>query len=345
MKVAVGMSGGVDSTACALMLSRAGHEVIGITLRFHKECDAERVCCSPKDVQDASKVARALGISHLVIDWEVIFRQRVIERFLGFSTQGRTLNPCAVCNRDVKTGFLARYLKSVAMIDKLATGHYARILDYNSRKVIARAKDRKRDQSYFLALLRAEDIQLLEFPLGEMTKEEVRELLRSEGIEVWDKRDSQDVCFLMGKSVGQFLEENLGSLEGDLILDGRIVSRHGAILSLTVGQRKGLGVAFSEPLYVKNINVREKRVFLARKEELYRSEIELESFSFHVPLKQWGKVFAQIRYRGELSEVEEFVKAGERFLVRFKNPVWAPAPGQVCALYDGDILLGGGIIA
>ncbi|MCS7084035.1 MAG: tRNA 2-thiouridine(34) synthase MnmA [Aquificaceae bacterium] len=345
MKIAVGMSGGVDSTACALLMSRVGHEVIGITLRFHKICDGERVCCSPQDVKDASRVANLLGISHLVIDWEELFRQRVVDRFLGFSSRGKTLNPCAVCNRDVKTGFLARYLRDVAMIDRLATGHYARIVDFKSFRVIARAKDRAKDQSYFLALLRAEDIELLEFPLGDMTKDEIRELLRSEGIDIWDKRDSQDVCFFMGKSLSEYLEENIGAIEGELVFENRVLARHSSIFSLTIGQRKGLGVAFGEALYVKEIDPCAKRVLLSKKEELYKSEIELESLSLHLPISQWGKVFAQVRYRGELSEVEDIIQTNGGTLVRFKKPVWAPAPGQVCAFYEGDVLLGGGIIA
>ncbi|MGB9874230.1 MAG: MnmA/TRMU family protein, partial [Hydrogenobacter sp.] len=215
MRVAVGMSGGVDSSVSALLMKLAGHEVIGVTLRFHtlpESCDVEdlRVCCSPQDVKDAVRVSEKLGIPHITLDWERIFKSRVVEYFVREYLEGKTPNPCAVCNRDVKTGSLAKYLRDVAQIDKLATGHYARILEYKGRKLIAKAEDKNRDQSYFLALLERNAIDLLEFPLGSLTKDQVRRIAQEYNLPVAQKRDSQEVCFLMGKKPGEYIREMAG---------------------------------------------------------------------------------------------------------------------------------------
>ena len=217
MRVAVGMSGGVDSSVSALLLKMAGHEVIGVTLRFHtipESCSTDdlRVCCSPEDVKDAAKVSEKLGIPHITLDWERIFKERVIDYFVQEYAEGKTPNPCAICNRDVKTGFLARYLREVAQVDRLATGHYARLIEYKGKRLIAKAKDKSKDQSYFLALVREKDLELLEFPLGDLTKEEVRRIAMEYSLPVAQKRDSQEVCFLMGKKPGEFIKERVGAV-------------------------------------------------------------------------------------------------------------------------------------
>ncbi|EDP76565.1 tRNA 2-thiouridine(34) synthase MnmA [Hydrogenivirga sp. 128-5-R1-1] len=351
MRVAVGMSGGVDSSVTALLMKEKGHEVIGVTLRFHtiEACEVEgthNVCCSPKDVQDAARVSQKLGIPHLTFDWERIFKERVIDYFVEEYSRGRTPNPCAVCNREVKTGYFARYLRAVADIDRLATGHYARIEeDPSFGRVIKRGTDRKRDQSYFLALVRREDLDLLEFPLGNMTKEEVRELARSYGLEVADKRDSQEVCFLMGKSPGEYLEKIVGLREGEIRhVSGKTLGRHSGIYNFTIGQRRGLGISYSKPLYVVDIDASTNTVFVGEEEYLYNDKLYVRELNLHVPMERWEDVSAQIRYRHSPVRVESVKRTSDGYEVKFREEVRGITPGQVVAFYSGDILLGGGII-
>ena len=351
MRIAVGMSGGVDSSVTALLMKEKGHEVIGVTLRFHtiEACELEgthNICCSPKDVQDAAKVSQRLGIPHLTFDWEKIFKERVIDYFVEEYSKGRTPNPCALCNREVKTGYFARYLKAVAEIDRLATGHYAKVEDHTRYgRVIRRGKDRRRDQSYFLSLVRKEDLELLEFPLGDMTKEEVREIARSHGLEVADKRDSQEVCFLMGKSPGEYLEKVLGEREGEIRhVSGKVLGRHRGIYNFTIGQRRGLGISYGKPLYVVDIDPFTNTVVVGEEEYLYNDTLYVKDINFHVPLSEWKEVVAQIRYRHVPVPIESIEETSDGYRVKFKEDVRGITPGQVVAFYRGDLLLGGGII-
>ncbi len=340
------MSGGVDSSVCALLMKEKGYEVVGITLRFHRNvCDTDaRVCCSPKDVQDAVRVSQMLGIPHLTIDWEELFKRRVVDEFIRGYAQGITPNPCAICNRDVKTGFLARYLNKVAQVDKLATGHYARFVEYKGYRLIARAKDVKRDQSYFLALVKAQDLELLEFPLGEMTKEEVRKMAEKHNLPVAQKRDSQDVCFLMGKSPGEFLSELLGEGEGPFVYKGRMVGKHKGVYHYTIGQRKGLGVALGKPVYVKDIDPETNTVYLGDEEDILSDVVKVRDLNLHLPMELWDEVYVRVRYRSEPVRVRDIRREDGFYKVLLEKPVRNITPGQVCAFYDGEVLLGGGII-
>ncbi|MFN3598202.1 MAG: tRNA 2-thiouridine(34) synthase MnmA [Aquificaceae bacterium] len=347
MRVAVGMSGGVDSSVCALLMKKRGVEVIGITLRFHTEsCDTEdlRVCCSPQDVKDAARISQYLGIPHMTLSWEKVFEDRVINYFLKESLLGKTPNPCTVCNREVKTGFLAEYLNKVALVDKLATGHYAKLVEHKGERLIGKAKDLKRDQSYFLSLVKREHLSLLEFPLGDLTKEEVRKIAKEEGLPVWDKRDSQDVCFLMGKEPGKFIEERVGKREGFFYFEGKPVGKHRGFFHYTIGQRRGLGVSLGFPIYVCGVDPKENAVYLCREENLYRDWLLLEDINFHLELSKWEKAKAQIRYRSQEIYVKDIEKRQEDYVVSLEKPVRGITPGQVCAFYEGDILLGGGVI-
>ncbi|WP_457600173.1 tRNA 2-thiouridine(34) synthase MnmA, partial [Hydrogenivirga sp.] len=326
------------------------HEVIGVTLRFHtlESCELEgshNVCCSPKDVQDAARVSQRLGIPHLTFDWEKLFKEKVIDYFVKEYTYGRTPNPCAVCNREVKTGYFARYLRAVADIERLATGHYARIEENELGRVIRRGIDEKRDQSYFLALVRREDLGLLEFPLGSMTKEEVREIARRHGLEVADKRDSQEVCFLMGKSPGEYLESVVGRKEGTIKhVSGKVLGKHTGVYNFTIGQRRGLGISYHRPLYVVDIDPRTNTLVVGEEEYLYNDVLYVRDINFHVPLDRWKEVSAQIRYRSSPVRVESVEKLSDGYRVKFREEVRGITPGQVVAFYSGDTLLGGGII-
>ncbi|WP_340694398.1 tRNA 2-thiouridine(34) synthase MnmA [Hydrogenobacter thermophilus] len=350
MRIAVGMSGGVDSSVCALLLKRAGHEVVGVTLRFHtidENCSLEdlRVCCSPEDVKDAVRVSERLGIPHITLDWEKFFKERVINYFVREYSEGKTPNPCALCNREVKTGFLARYLREVAGIDKLATGHYAKLVEYKGRKMIARSKDESRDQSYFLTLVKREDIDLLEFPLGDLTKDEVRRIAKEFNLPVADKKDSQEVCFLMGKKPGEFVRERVGTKEGFIVhANGEVLGKHTGIYNFTIGQRRGLKLAYHEPLYVIGLDAKKNEVVVGKEDMLYKKSLKLESINVHIPLEDWDEVYAMVRYRTKPVKVKSIREEKDGYFVEFEESVRGITPGQVCAFYEGDVLLGGGII-
>jgi len=351
MRVAVGMSGGVDSSVAALLVKERGYEVIGVTLRFHtlNACGGEippGVCCSPEDVRDAARVSQKLGIPHITFDWERIFREKVIDPFVRDYSSGKTPNPCAICNREVKTGYFARYLRKVADIDRLVTGHYARIEETPSLgRVIKRAKDLRRDQSYFLALLRKEDLDLLEFPLGSLTKDEVRNIARTRGFEVADKRDSQEVCFLMGKSPGEYLSEVIGVREGPIRhVSGKILGKHRGVFNYTIGQRRGLGISHPRPLYVVELDPLTNTVVVGEEEYLYSDTILTEDLNLHVPTNLWRDVVVQIRYRQKPVPLESIEKTPSGFRVKLREKVKGVAPGQIAAFYEGDVLLGGAVI-
>jgi len=352
MRVAVGMSGGVDSSVSALLMKLAGHEVIGVTLRFHtlpESCSVDdlRVCCSPQDVKDAAKVSEKLGIPHITLDWERIFKSRVIDYFVKEYLEGKTPNPCAVCNRDVKTGFLAKYLREVAQIDKLATGHYAKILEYRGRKMIAKAEDKNKDQSYFLALMERDVLELLEFPIGSYTKDQVRKIAQEYNLPVAQKKDSQEVCFLMGKKPGEFLRDFVDTKEGIITdTEGKVLGKHTGIYNFTIGQRRGLRLSIGKPLYVIDLDEQNNRIIVGEKDELYRNSLKLLYLNAHLPIKEWGDVYAVVRYRSKPVRVRGIRETQDGgYFVEFEERVWGITPGQVCAFYEGDVLLGGGVIA
>ena len=348
MRIAVGMSGGVDSSVSALLLKEQGHNVIGVTLRFHKEevCEGINVCCSPQDVRDAVRVSEILGIPHITLSWEDIFGERVINYFISESLKGKTPNACAICNRDVKTAFLALYLNKVADIDRLATGHY--ILKEETKEygtVLKRPKDRKKDQTYFMALIPSKIVPMLEFPLGNMTKDEVRKIAEDYKLPVSDKRESQELCFLMGKSPGKFLEEKVGNRKGKIVhISGKTLGEHRGLFHYTIGQRRGLGISWKAPLYVVDIDPETNTLFVAEEEFLYGNRLFVKDINFIVPKGKWNNVQAQIRYRSKPAPVKDIKEKDEGYEVIFGEKVRGITPGQIVAFYDGDILLGGAVI-
>lgn len=342
MRIAVGMSGGVDSSVAAYLLKSKGYDVIGITLRFHKEeCDeSSRVCCSPKDVQDASIVCDYIGIPHLTLDWEDIFKERVIDYFIKSYKMGFTPNPCAVCNKEVKTAFLSFYLKKVADIDFLATGHYV-VKEYNH---IKRAK--QKDQSYFMALIPKASVENLMFPIGHMTKDEVRKIAKDINLPVANKIESQDVCFLKGMSLGDFLDKFLINEEGDIvhIKTKKVLGRHKGIYKYTIGQRRGLNVSYHTPLYVIEKDVNNNILYVGEKEFLAKDRILLRDYNM---LEEFEKsdMYVQIRYNATPSRIKHIERDKSDVEIILEEPVYQVAPGQLGAIYYKDILLGGGIIS
>jgi len=350
-KVAVAISGGVDSSVSALLLKEKGFQIIGITLKMSSTtCDTDiQVCCSPQDVKDAKRVASFLGIEHYVLDWEDVFRDRVIRYFIEEYKQGKTPNPCSICNREVKTGLLAKYAVEILGVDYLATGHYLGKGNFEGYKVIKRGKDPQKDQSYFMALLEKETLDYLIFPLENMTKEETRKIATRYGIPVAQKSESFEICFTAGKTPGEYIRENnlLPLKEGEIIMsDGTSVGKHKGLIDYTIGQRKGLGIAWKEPLYIIEKLPEENKIVVGTKSQLMTEYVEVRELNLFVPEEYLfdKEITVQGRYRQKPVKVSKVHKTKDGYRFEFIQPQMRFAPGQVLAVYSGDYLLGGGII-
>ncbi len=349
-RVAVGLSGGVDSSVSALLLKEKGYDVIGITLKLSSvdSCDSDiQVCCSTKDILDAKRVASFLGIEHFVVDWQDLFQEKVIDYFVEEYRKGNTPNPCSICNRDVKTGKLAQYAKVVLNADFLATGHYIRLEDTENGKVIKRGKDKSKDQSYFLALVHKEILDILKFPLGDFTKEEVREIAKKYKIPVSQKKESFEICFTAGKSPAEYLMENrlYDFKEGDIVhISGKKLGKHKGLPNYTIGQRRGIGVSWHKPLYVLDKNEEENVIVVGEDKDILTDTVKAKDINFFVPIEKWKNISVQGRYRQKPEKVKEFYYKNDTLEIKLEKPNVRYAPGQILAVYEEDRLLAGGII-
>jgi tRNA-specific 2-thiouridylase len=344
------MSGGVDSAVAAHCLKEAGAEVIGLSLRLHDpEPDnplAPRACCPPDDLQDARRVAEQLGINFYVIDARDAFDDAVVRPFVRDYLDGRTPNPCVGCNSFVKLGRLARRAKMLGA-DALATGHYARIMnDASGAPHLYTGADREKDQSYFLFGTNPEILATLVFPLGAMSKTEVRELALSSKLPVAHKLDSQEVCFVGGSGAGKFVmrqPEAQGDRSGRILdEEGNELGRHDGIAGYTIGQRRGLGLGTHKKLHVLQIDADERTITVGEREALEKPALIAEKASW--PSGQPSgpvRALSRIRYKnaGTLSTVTPLENGLVE--VRFDKPVSAVAPGQAVVFYDGEEVLGG----
>lgn len=344
-KVAVAMSGGVDSAVAALLLRNSGHEVVGVTmcLGVVPAAGEKAKCCGPREVEDARGVCEALGIRHCVVDFAAELEARVIAPFVAEYLRGRTPNPCVVCNRTLKFGSLLR--KALAWgFDGLATGHYARIEREGARYLLKTPKDRRKDQTYFLHALPKEALPRLLFPLAGYTKDEVRAIATEARLPIYDKPESQDICFMPAKGHEAFLRSRAVPIEAGEIIDraGMVLGRHRGIACYTIGQRAGLGISSPMPLYVLAIDAVQNRLVVGEKAELKSDGLIADQVNCLVdafPEEAWAK----IRYAHRPAKCRVFDR-GERLTVRFSEPQEAVAPGQSVVLYDGSTVLGGGII-
>jgi tRNA-specific 2-thiouridylase len=347
MRVVVAMSGGVDSSAAAALLVEQGHEVLGITLRVWSYAGAARCgsCCSPDDIDDARAVATRLGIPFYVADAEELFKHRVVEPFVQSYLDGKTPVPCVACNRDVKFDFLLA--KARALGARLATGHYARVERRDGTHRLLRAADASKDQSYFLFTLRQDALAELEFPVGGLTKPEVRAIAERHGLPTSEKPESMEICFVPDGDYAGFVERVAGPQPAGTVVDGRgqVLARHAGVHRFTVGQRRGLGVAAAEPLYVQRIDASAGAVVVGPAAGLERSEFTVlqPSWVEHGPSPE-ERVHVRIRHRHAGTPARVVAADGGRLTVRTEEPVRAVTPGQAAVFYRGDEVLGGGWI-
>ena len=339
-KIAVLLSGGVDSSVVAL-LSKERYpdaKIVGITLLLYNNWE---------DIENAKRVCEYLKIPHEVLDLRKPFEERIINYFLEEYRRGRTPNPCAVCNQEIKLGLATEILTSEGF-EKVLTGHYVRKVKIGDHLTLERPKDLQKDQTYFLALLKGKHLKYLEFPLGDYTKEEVREIAKRAGLPTHSRKESQDICFLEGQKLRDFLKKHIPPSAGNFVYKGRVVGKHQGYYAYTVGQRRGLGLRLGKPVYVVGIDAKTNTVFVGDKEELLTRKVVLENLNLFLPLEEvkdkplWG----QIRYRTPPKEVESIRETTKGLEITFKEPFVGVAKGQIGALYlENKYLVGGGFIS
>ena len=349
MKALIAMSGGVDSSVAALLME--GYDRVGCTMRlFDAEETGEKhesTCCSLEDVEDARAVCRRMGIPYYVFNFKDDFEDKIIKKFVDSYRRGLTPNPCIDCNRYMKFDKLYDRARELGC-DVIVTGHYARIEEQDGRYVLKKAVDPSKDQSYVLYSLTQEQLAHTRFPLGGLTKDEVRRIAAEHGFINAAKPDSQDICFVPDGDYAAFIERCSGAVEtGDFVTcDGRVLGRHKGITHYTVGQRKHLGISVGEPIYVVCISAEDNTVVLGGSDALFRKECTVEDFNWisgEVPAAPI-RCKAKTRYRQTEQPCTASVNADGTVSLTFDTPIRAITPGQAAVLYDGEVVLGGGVI-
>lgn len=343
-KVMIGMSGGVDSSVSAALLKKQGYEVYGVTMVVFDTKNTKQM------LEDAKAVCRVLSIPHRIVDFKQKFKDTVVRNFIKEYQNGKTPNPCVLCNRLIKFGLLYEVAKD-AQMDYIATGHYADI-EYQQETgqyLLKKSKEDHKDQTYFLYTLTQEKLKHILFPLSGYQKEEVRSYAKELGLPVFDKKDSQEICFIDDNDYIRFLKQygNVIDQDGTFIeKDGTVIGRHKGIWNFTIGQRKGLGMSFSEPKYVVDLNAQNNTVTLGTNEELFQSELIFGDANFIAfdSLNQPMQVEAKVRYAAKPANALLTPFDGNLFHLRFDEKQRAITKGQSVVLYQGDTIIGGGII-
>tara|TARA_B100001248_G_scaffold58817_1_gene39926 strand:- start:104 stop:1231 length:1128 start_codon:yes stop_codon:yes gene_type:complete len=352
-KIVVAMSGGVDSSVVAALMKQEGYDVTGITLKLYddiKQSKEGRQCCAGQDIMDAKRVSEKININHEILYYQKKFKSEVIDSFIDSYTAGETPIPCVQCNQTVKFRDLFKYAKDLKA-DALITGHYVSRVQKNGRASMYRAKDYNRDQSYFLFSTTQEQLDYLRFPLGEIDKSETRSIAKKLNLNVADKPDSQDICFVPNGDYSSVIKKfRPESFKRGKIVDlkGNQIGEHDGIINYTIGQRKGIKISSDKPLYVVNINAENNTVIVGRKENLEIKEIQLRELNILADKKEFSEIInIKVRSTGRLlkAKINLF---NEHAKVEILDKETGISPGQACVFYSkdsyGDKVLGGGWI-
>lgn len=346
--VLVAMSGGVDSSTAAVLLHEAGYSVIGAMMRlWAEEGGPANRCCSPQAMEDARRLCQMLGVPFHVFDFEADFKRHVVDHFVAEYGRGRTPNPCLACNRGIKFDLLLQKALDLGAT-YMATGHYARVRRSNRGYQLLKGADPQKDQSYVLYMLGQEELAHILFPLGEHTKEEVRAMARERGLRAADREESQEICFTMGDYRSFLRKQPDVIFEAGPILDleGKVIGQHKGLPAYTIGQREGLGIAAPEALYVLELDTDHNALVVGPRRHLAQRELRAKEVSFvsGVPLSTPLDIMAKIRYRAPGARGTLTYVGGNEARVRFAEPQPAITPGQGVVFYEGEMVLGGGVI-